>query len=343
MGNQLKTILVTGGAGFIGSHTVVALAEAGYEAVIVDDLSNSHESALEGIAALIGHKPKFYKLNYANTADLNKILDTEKIDGVIHFAAFKAVGESVENPLKYYANNVARFIGLLKTLEERSIPVVFSSSCTVYGEPDSLPVNEQAALKPAQSPYGATKQMDETILHDVTVASTRLKSIALRYFNPVGAHPSGLIGELPIGRPSNLFPVITQAVAGSGDSITVFGNDYDTADGSCVRDYIHVVDLAKAHIRALEHLAHKPSGFFDIFNIGSGKGNTVLEVLQTFESTTGLKVPYTIGPRRAGDVVATYADCNKARTELKWKTEMSLADSCRDAWNWQQKITPASA
>jgi UDP-glucose 4-epimerase len=339
----MKTILVTGGAGFIGSHTVVELVQVGYRAVIVDNLSNSKESALSGIEALINQEPVFYEIDYTNVPALEKIIDDEKVDGVIHFAAFKAVGESVENPLKYYANNVAGFVGLLKLLEEKGIPVVFSSSCTVYGEPDTLPVDESAKPKPAESPYGATKQMAETILRDATVASKKLKSIGLRYFNPVGAHPSGQIGELPLGKPSNLFPIITQAVAGVGNELTVFGTDYDTPDGSCVRDYIHVVDLAKAHIRALEFLAAKPAGFYDVFNIGSGHGNTVLEVIETFEKATGQKVPHVLGARRSGDIVATYANCSKANEQLGWRTEKTLADSCKDAWNWQTKITPANA
>lgn len=338
---SMKNILVTGGAGFIGSHTVVELHNAGYRAIIVDNLSNSLKSALDGIANIIGEAPVFYEADYTNVDMLKKLIDVESIDGVIHFAAFKAVGESVENPLKYYANNVAGFVGLLGILEAAGIPVVFSSSCTVYGEPDTLPVDESAPLKPAESPYGATKQMDEAILRDATKASPRLKSIALRYFNPVGAHPSSLIGELPLGRPSNLFPVITQAVAGVGNELSVFGNDYDTPDGSCVRDYIHVVDLAKAHIKALEYLAGQPGGYYDVFNVGSGNGNSVLEVIKTFQVATGQKVPHHIAPRRQGDIVATYADASKANQVLGWKTEKSLADACLDAWHWQQKITPS--
>ena len=334
----MKTILVTGGAGFIGSHTAVELFAAGYKVVIVDNLSNSKESVLKGIESITGTAPVFYNFDYSDHQKLKEIIVKESIDGVIHFAAFKAVGESTQQPLKYYENNVAGFIGLLKTLEGKGIPIVFSSSCTVYGEPDSLPVNEQAALKPAESPYGATKQMDEIILRDVTKASQELKGIALRYFNPVGAHPSGLIGELPLGRPSNLFPVITQAVAGLGKELTVFGTDYDTADGSCVRDYIHVVDLAKAHIKALEYLALKPAGFYDVFNVGTGKGITVLEVINAFEHTTGQHVPHSLGARRAGDVIATYADSTKANNELSWHAEKKLDDACRDAWNWQQKL-----
>ena len=334
----MKNILVTGGAGFIGSHTVVELTHAGYVPIIVDNLSNSLESALDGMEKITSKKPVFYKCDFADTKTLQEIIERHDIDGVIHFAALKAVGDSVAKPLEYYRNNVAGFIELLEVVGMRDMPVVFSSSCTVYGEPDSLPVNEDAPLKPAESPYGASKQMDETILCDATHANHHLKSVALRYFNPVGAHESSNIGELPLGRPSNLFPVITQAVAGKGNQLTVFGTDYDTPDGSCVRDYIHVVDLAKAHIKALEYLEKQPGGFYDTFNIGTGNGNTVLEVINTFQEATGTKVPYVLGERRSGDIVATYADCSKANKLLGWKAEKSLADACHDAWNWQQKL-----
>jgi UDP-glucose 4-epimerase len=339
----MKTILVTGGAGFIGSHTVVELHNAGYRPVIIDNLSNSLESAIDGIAAIIGEKPTFYKSDYTDIAALRKIIINENVDGVIHFAALKAVGESTQQPLRYYENNVAGLIGLLKELEEYGTPIVFSSSCTVYGEPDSLPVNEQAVFKPAESPYGSSKQMDETILRDATKVSAKLKSIALRYFNPIGAHPSGLIGELPLGVPSNLFPFLTQTVAGIRDELVVYGDDYNTTDGSCIRDYIHVVDLAKAHIKALEYLDKQLAAYFDAFNIGTGNGSSVLEVIKTFEESTSEKVPYRIGDRRPGDVVATYADPSKANKELGWKAELTLADACRDAWNWQQKLTTANA
>ena len=334
----MKNILVTGGAGFIGSHTVVELIAAGYRPVIIDNFSNSLESAVDGIQKITGEKPVFHKVDFTDNEKLNEIINAESIDGVIHFAAFKAVGESTQKPLKYYKNNVVGFVGLLQLLEEKAIPLVFSSSCTVYGEPDTLPVNELAPLKPAESPYGATKQMDEIILRDIAHASSRFKGIALRYFNPVGAHPSSLIGELPLGRPSNLFPIITQAVAGKGNALTVFGTDYDTPDGSCVRDYIHVVDLAQAHIKALEYLTKQTAGYYDAFNIGSGKGNTVLEVIHTFEKSTGQKVPYVLGQRRKGDVVATYADAMKANKILGWKVEKTLADSCLDAWHWQVQV-----
>jgi len=335
----MKNILVTGGAGFIGSHTVVELVNAGYEPVIVDNLSNSLPSAVRGIEKIIDKKVKFFKMDFENIPALKKIIKTEKIDGVIHFAAFKAVGESTEQPLKYYRNNVSGLIELLSLLSNENIPLVFSSSCTVYGEPDKLPVDENTPTKPAESPYGATKQMDEMMLSDVVKASKNFRAISLRYFNPVGAHPSGLIGELPLGKPSNLFPVVTQALAGTGGQLTVFGNDYDTPDGSCIRDYIHVVDLAKAHIKALELLSKQKDRYYDVFNVGNGKGNSVLEVISTFEKTTGLKVPHKIGARRPGDVVAIYANCSKANNELNWKTEKTLEDACRDAWKWQKNIT----
>jgi UDP-glucose 4-epimerase len=334
----MKNVLVTGGAGFIGSHTAVELHAAGYRPVILDNFSNSKESAVDGIAAITGERSKLYTTDFADVKALEKIINDESIDGVIHFAALKAVGESVEQPLTYYRNNVAGFIGLLELLQESGIPLVFSSSCTVYGEPDTLPVNEQAPFKPAESPYGSSKQMDEIILRDVIRVSTKLKSIALRYFNPIGAHPSGKIGELPLGIPSNLFPFMTQSVAGLRPEMVVYGDDYDTPDGSCVRDYIHVVDLAKAHIKALEHLDKQPAGYFDAFNVGTGTGVSVLEVISAFEKATGKKVPHRIGDRRAGDVVKIYGDPAKAVKVLGWKAECSLEDACRDAWNWQQKL-----
>jgi UDP-glucose 4-epimerase len=333
----MKNILVTGGAGYIGSHTVVELHAAGYRPVIVDNLSNSDLSVLDGIAAITGQKPAFYQLDYQDVDALQQVLDDEQIEGVIHFAASKAVGESVEQPLNYYRNNVSNFVTLLELLSDRGLPVVFSSSCVVYGEPDKLPVTEETPLKPAVSPYGATKQMDEQILRDTTNTG-QLKAIALRYFNPIGAHPSGHIGELPHGVPKILVPYITQVVAGLLPQLTVNGNDYETPDGTCIRDYIHVVDLARAHIAALRAIADKPSGYFDVFNIGTGRGNSVMEIITTFEEVTGRTVPYQIGPRRAGDIVTMYANADKAERELGWKAGLSLADSLRDAWQWQQRL-----
>ena len=330
-------VLVTGGSGYIGSHVVVELYAAGHEAIIVDNLSNSERSALDGIAELIGHKPIFYEIDYRDTEKLSEIIREHGIDGVIHFAAFLAVGESVADPLKYYDNNTAGFIRLLQLLEPLGIPLVFSSSCTVYGVPETLPIDEQTPWQPPASPYGATKQMGEQILKDTTAASKQLKAIALRYFNPIGAHPSAAIGELPIGTPHHLVTVMTQAVAGLRDELVVLGDDYDTPDGSCIRDYIHVVDLAHAHIAALTHLQGQKSGHYDVFNIGTGHGNTVLEVIKTFEKATNKKVPYRIGERRPGDVPAVYADVSKATKTFGWQAKHSLEDALADAWRWQEK------
>ncbi len=338
----MKCILVTGGAGFIGSHTVVALHEAGFQPIIVDNLSNSEASVLEGIKQIIGKPVPFYQGNYQDKQLLGRIFNQHIIGGVIHFAAYKAVGESVSQPLKYYQNNVAGLTVLLEMMADKNIKeLVFSSSCTVYGEPEKLPVTEESPQQPAESPYGSTKQICEVIIRDVTKASNSLRSEALRYFNPIGAHPSAMIGELPLGVPENLIPLVTQAAAGIRDKLTVFGNDYDTPDGSCVRDYIHVMDLARAHVASLQHLAKQPAGYFDVFNLGTGKGSTVLEVLSTFEKVTGKKVPYKIGPRRQGDVIKSYASVNKARDVLGWKTELTLADALKDAWRWQQKLQSA--
>lgn len=335
----MKNILVTGGAGYIGSHTAVELHNAGYRPIIVDNLSNSYESSVDGIGEITGERPAFYEADYTDTANLAEIIVKEQVDGVIHFAAFKAVPESVNEPGRYYQNNVAGFLGLLSVLDEKGIPIVFSSSCSVYGEPDSSPVNEETPFKPAESPYAASKQMDEIILRDVTRVSDKLKSIALRYFNPIGAHPSTIIGELPVGEASGLFPRLTRAADGSGETLTVFGDDYDTADGSCIRDFIHIVDLAKAHVKALDYLDKQKPAFYDVFNIGTGIGNTVLDVIRTFEKTTGATVPHTIGARRPGDIIAIYGDTSKAEKTLGWKAEKTLAEACIDAWAWQQKIS----
>lgn len=260
------------------------------------------------------------------------------IDGIIHFAAFKAVGESVEKPLAYYDNNVAGFVGLLRLCDRLGLPLVFSSSCTVYGTPATLPVTEDTAWQPPASPYGASKQMDEQMLADATKVSSRLKSVALRYFNPIGAHPSGHIGELPRGIPSNLVPYLTQAVAGIRQELVVYGNDYDTPDGYCIRDYIDIMDLAEAHAQALEYLDKQPSAYFDVFNIGTGHGTSVLEVIKTFERATGKQVPYRIGPRRPGDVPTIYADASKARNILGWQAKRSLTEALSNAWKWQEHL-----
>lgn len=330
----MNKILVTGGLGFIGSHTTVSLIEAGFEPVILDNLSNSDIQALNGIEKITGLRPAFVEGDVNNPQDLNSLFETHTIEAVIHFAALKAVGESVEKPLLYYHNNVSGLISLLRAMESHGVKqMVFSSSCTVYGEPAVIPVTEQESIKPATSPYGATKQMCETILTDTEWCQTQ----CLRYFNPVGAHPSGIIGELPLGVPNNLVPYITQTAAGLRKELTVHGNDYPTADGTCIRDYIHVVDLAEAHIAALKRLLHKKaSNRFEVFNIGTGKGGSVLDVIHAFENTTGLKIPYRIGPRRAGDVVAVFADCTKVNEQLGWHAKRNLDDMMRDAWNWQK-------
>jgi UDP-glucose 4-epimerase len=318
----MKQILVTGGAGFIGSHTVVELIGAGYQPIIVDDFSNSEKSVIDRLKQLTDHEIVYYEGKFQDKDLLAKIFGEHQIEGVIHFAAYKAVGESVEKPLKYYENNVAGLISLLEFLESRNIAsLVFSSSCTVYGNAKKLPLTEESEVQAAASPYGATKQIGEEIIRDTTKASRSLRSIALRYFNPIGAHPSALIGELPRGVPSILVPFITQAVAGWRDELTVFGDDYSTPDGTCIRDYIQ-----------------KPT-FYDVFNVGTGKGSSVLEVIRTFETATGQKVPYKIGPRRPGDIITNYADATKAKETLNWQAEKTLADALVDAWRWQQALT----
>lgn len=330
---------MTGGAGYIGSHTVVELTQAGYRPVILDNFSNSDRSVIDRLGQITGGSMAFYEQDFQDTDRLRSVIDTEKIDGVIHFAAFKAVGESVDQPLKYYGNNVGGLISLLKLLEDTPVKnMVFSSSCTVYGDPDSLPVTEDSPIKPATSPYGRSKQMDETILEDATKVSRSFNSVALRYFNPIGAHPSSLIGELPKGVPANLIPFVTQTAAGLRDKLIVHGDDYPTPDGSCVRDYIHVVDLAKAHVKAIEYVSRKGPSFYDLVNVGTGTGTSVLEVIRTFEEVTGEKLLYEIGPRRAGDVISTYASVDKANDVLGWKAEKSLAEALLDAWKWQQTL-----
>ncbi|MCC7244455.1 MAG: UDP-glucose 4-epimerase GalE [Saprospiraceae bacterium] len=336
-------VLVTGGAGFIGSHTVVALYEAGFEPIIVDDFSNSDPQIIEGITAIIGKKPTVYQENCHSMDVLKSIFEKEQIEGVIHFAAFKAVGESMQKPLEYYDNNLGSLIVLLKCMLECGVKnLIFSSSCTVYGEPDALPVTEQTPVKPANSVYGNTQQIGEEILSD-TVRSLEhqsLKVLSLRYFNPVGAHPSALIGELPRGVPNNLVPFMTQAAAGIRGALTIFGDDYPTPDGTCIRDYIHVMDLAEAHVAGFRYLmSHESPAIYDVVNVGTGSGVSVLELLQSFERINGLPVPYKIGPRREGDVVAVYADASKAEKMLCWKALRSIEDGLRDAWNWQKNTS----
>jgi UDP-glucose 4-epimerase len=334
-------ILVTGGLGFIGSHTVVALQEKGHKVLVVDDLSNSSVEVLDGIETASGIRPEYMEFNLQDAASLSKLFEHHAIEGIIHFAAFKAVGESVQKPVAYYQNNLGSLLNLLAEIEkaEKPIPFIFSSSCTVYGEADELPISEHAPIKPAMSPYGNTKQIGEEIIVDAVRAIDGFKAISLRYFNPIGAHPSIAIGELPLGRPQNLVPFITQTAAGLYPKLTVFGDDYPTADGTNVRDYIHVVDLAEAHVVALERVLSSDDGeAYEVFNLGTGKGSSVLEVVKSFERVSGVKLNYEIGPRRSGDVVAAYADTNKANKILGWKTSRSLDEAIASAWKWEQKI-----
>jgi len=335
----MKKILITGGAGYIGSHTAVELWNAGMEPIIVDDLSNTSENVLQRLLEITGKQFTFYKGDCNDKPLMQQICTEHQIAGVIHFAAFKAVGESTQVPLNYYKNNVGSLLVLLDVMREKGIhDLVFSSSCTVYGQPDVLPVTEATPRKDAESPYGNTKKICEDILVDYVKSKPGIRVIALRYFNPVGAHPTSKIGELPIGTPQNLVPYITQTAAGIREKLTVFGNDYDTPDGSCVRDYIHVVDVADAHVKALSHLSSQESNFYDVFNVGTSNGNTVLEVIQAFEKVSGEKLNYVIGPRRPGDVEKTWADTAKINQVLGWYPKFSLEDSMRDSWNWQKSL-----
>lgn len=334
-------ILVTGGLGFIGSHTVVALQEKGHNVLIVDDLSNSSIEVLDGIKAASGIRPAFAEFNLQDATALASLFEKHTITGIIHFAAFKAVGESVQKPVAYYQNNLGSLLNLLAEVEKAvtPIPFIFSSSCTVYGEAKELPITENAPVQPAISPYGNTKQIGEEILLDTVNAIPNFRVIALRYFNPIGAHPSIAIGELPLGKPQNLVPFITQTAAGLYPKLTVFGNDYPTTDGTNVRDYIHVVDLAEAHVVALERILEgKSEHAYEVFNLGTGKGSSVLEVIQSFERVSGEKLPYEIGARREGDVVAAYADTTKANNVLGWKTQRSLDEAVASAWAWEKKV-----
>ena len=330
-------IIVTGGLGFIGSHTVVCLHEAGFEPIIIDNLSNSEASAMDGIEQLIGYKPIWANIDVNDKAALGNVIKEHQPQGVIHFAAFKAVGESVEKPLTYYRNNVGGLITLMEVLKEENIGnLVFSSSCTVYGEPDEIPIKESTQTKMAESPYGATKQMGEIILKD---NANWLNTQCLRYFNPIGAHESGFIGELPIGVPNNLIPYLTQTVAGIRKELTVFGDDYNTTDGTCIRDYIHVMDLAEAHVFAVNRLINdEQNESFEVFNIGTGNGSSVLEVIHAFETANGISVPHKIGPRRPGDVIQVWAETTKVENVLGWKAKRDLETMLKDAWNWQTKL-----
>lgn len=336
----MKKILVTGGSGFIGSHTIIDLIQNGYEVINIDNYSRSNPRILEGVEKILSQKIKVYKVDLCNYDDTYAVFqENPDIAGVIHFAAYKAVGESVEQPLLYFENNLMSLINLLKCVKDFKIPhFVFSSSCTVYGNPDAIPVTEETDPKPAESPYGYTKQMGEQIVGE-TVKSIETTAILLRYFNPVGAHPSGIIGELPVGRPQNLVPAITQTAIGKLDQMTVHGNDYNTRDGSCVRDYIHVCDLAHAHTLALNYLIQRRNTTrCEVFNLGTGNGVTVLEAITAFEKVSGVKLNYVIGPRRPGDVVATYANNDKAKTSLGWDTKYNLDDMMRTAWQWELNL-----
>jgi UDP-glucose 4-epimerase len=332
-------ILVTGGTGYIGSHTVVELLEKGYHPVIADNLSNSREEVLDSIKQITGKRVPFLKIDLCDKKETEKIFSAYQIDATIHFAAWKAVGESVEEPLKYYRNNLLSLINLLEIYQERKLDnFVFSSSCSVYGQGDKLPVTESTPLKKAESPYGNTKQIGEEIMED-TIKANKFNGIALRYFNPAGAHASALIGEYPLQPPTNLVPVITQTAIGKRESVIVHGNDYNTSDGTCIRDYVHVVDIAKAHVAAIERLMYrKNKSPFEIFNLGSGNGNTVLEAIKAFEKVSGNKLNYKIGPRRSGDVEKVWADTTKANKELGWSCGLNLEDIMRSAWQWEMKL-----
>ncbi|NOY48200.1 MAG: UDP-glucose 4-epimerase GalE [Chlorobi bacterium] len=337
----MAKILVTGGLGFIGSHTVVELQNKGFEVVIIDDLSNSSIDVLNRITSITGIAPSFEKLDLKDKPKVQAFFKAHQdIQGVIHFAASKAVGESVDKPLQYYENNINTLIYILQELQKlKTANFIFSSSCTVYGQADELPITENAPVKKAESPYGNTKQIGEEIIQDTCKVTSHLKAIALRYFNPIGAHSSAKIGELPIGVPQNLVPFITQTAIGIREQLSVFGDDYPTHDGTCIRDYIHVVDLAKAHVIALQRLIEdKNTSNFETFNVGTGTGSTVLEVIQSFEKVSGQKLNYKIANRRAGDIISAYANTTKANNELGWKAELTLDDAMASAWKWEQEI-----
>jgi len=338
----MKTrILVTGGAGFIGSHTTVELQNAGYEVIIVDNLSNSNAEVIDGIERITGIRPVFEKVDCTDEKAMREVFQKNPgIQGIIHFAASKAVGESVQKPLMYYRNNIVSLLNLLELMPDFGVKgLVFSSSCTVYGQPEVLPVSEQAPIQPAMSPYGNTKQINEEIIRDAIHSGASYKSIILRYFNPIGAHPSAEIGELPIGTPQNLVPLLTQAAAGIRKELSVFGNDYNTPDGSCIRDYINVVDLSRAHVIAMNRLLGQSGGAsVEYFNLGTGRGLSVLELISLFEKATGVKVPHKIVGRREGDIEQIWADPHYANEVLGWKAVETIEDTLRSAWRWQQKL-----
>ncbi|WP_273412464.1 UDP-glucose 4-epimerase GalE [Prevotella aurantiaca] len=337
-----QTILVTGGTGFIGSHTTVELQEAGYEVVIVDNLSNSKIEVLDGIEKITGIRPAFEKVDLEDKEATERVFQKyPNIEGIIHFAASKAVGESVEKPLMYYRNNVVSLINLLEMMPKYNVKgIIFSSSCTVYGQPnkENLPVTEDAPHQKATSPYGNTKEINEQIIYDYIHSGAAIKSIVLRYFNPIGAHPTAHIGELPNGVPNNLIPFVTQTAMGIREQLTIFGNDYNTEDGTCIRDYIYVVDLAKAHVAAMTRVLDKDTDKIEYFNIGTGSGNSTLEIVTTFEKATGMKVNWKFGPRREGDIEKIWGDCTKANTVMGWKADTPLEDVLASAWKWQQKL-----
>lgn len=337
-----QTILVTGGTGFIGSHTTVELQEAGYDVVIVDNLSNSKIEVLDGIEKITGIRPAFEEVNLEDKEATERVFQKyPNIEGIIHFAASKAVGESVEKPLMYYRNNVVSLINLLEMMPKYNVKgIIFSSSCTVYGQPtqENLPVTEDAPHQKATSPYGNTKEINEQIIYDYIHSGAAIKSIVLRYFNPIGAHPTAHIGELPNGVPNNLIPFVTQTAMGIREQLTIFGNDYSTEDGTCIRDYIYVVDLAKAHVAAMARVLDKETDKIEYFNIGTGSGNSTLEIVTTFEKATGVKVNWKFGPRREGDIEKIWGDCTKANTVLGWKADTPLEDVLASAWKWQQKL-----
>jgi UDP-glucose 4-epimerase len=335
----MKKILVTGGLGFIGSHTVVELQNEGFEVLIIDNLSNTTIDVLDKITSITQIKPSFFNFDLKDKTAVQDFFNSNDVDGIIHFAAYKAVGESVHIPLDYYENNIISLTNILQEMKVRNLShFIFSSSCTVYGQADELPITENAPVKPAESPYGNSKKINEEIIADA-VKAHKFKAISLRYFNPIGAHASAKIGELPIGVPQNLIPFITQTAAGIRHELSVFGSDYPTPDGTAIRDYIHVVDLAKAHIAALNRLLkNQQKNNYEVFNVGTGKGSSVLEVINAFEKVSKTKLNYKIVGRRSGDITAAYADTTLANNELKWKAELSLEDALLAAWNWQKTL-----
>lgn len=336
-----QTILVTGGTGFIGSHTTVELINAGYDVVIVDNLSNSKADVIDGIEKISGVRPVFIEADCCDIEAMDKIFSECPISGIIHFAASKAVGESVEKPLKYYRNNIVSLVNLLDLMPKHDVKgIIFSSSCTVYGQPDpeNLPVTEDAPIKPAESPYGNTKQINEEIIRDDIASGAPIKAILLRYFNPIGSHPTAIIGELPNGVPMNLIPFVTQTAAGIRKELKVFGNDYDTPDGTCIRDYIYVVDLAKAHVKAMQRVLDMDTPKLEVFNVGTGRGVSTKEVIDAFEKATGVKLNWSYAPRRSGDIEKVWANPDKANNVLGWKAEASLEDALKSAWKWQEKL-----